>query len=384
MSMTPPEDDRFTQFLYDKAHEAQASIGYKPNIFLQLLGSQGGYKTAVQLLSAPKVSEGFIRLYEGQRLDLTVEALVLESQWRRHFDARLLDIAGKRLRDVRYDVRTVPNEEKEGAGGRGRRRHGASSAGPGVAATATLPLVLRWPSWIEYITLELDSLKPGAELESVDTWLDGSEPTTYSIRCASLERRANGWSLSLVYDKGQGNNPAIAAKYGDSVDWGTLTLSISDDFTSVKGSFEPVDGGEGETPNITVAPAGLYSGLSRAEIEVLLRPDQGRLRKRLLGLYGACAVSNESTEQALEAAHIIEHSASGASSERNAILLRADLHTLFDRGMLRISRSGKIELTGLPDDSPYHVERKTWNKVLPSKVLAAVSDALKARTPAVP
>ncbi|WP_299797452.1 HNH endonuclease signature motif containing protein [Ramlibacter sp.] len=377
--MTPTEDDRFTQFLYDKAHEAQASIGYTPNIFLQMLGSQGGYQTAVQLLSGLKISDGFTKLWQGKRLDLTVEALVLESQWRNHFDARLLEVAQKRLRDVGYHVRAVSSATSDGPKGRGRKRHSAAAGTTDLAARTTLPLVLRWSTWIEYMTLELDSLETGAELESVETWLDGSEPTTYSIRCGKLARDSNQrWSIPLVYDERHGKNPAIAAKYGDSVDWGTLIISISADLTTVTGTFEPVDGSAGESPKITIAPAGLYSGLSRAQIEVLLRPDQGRLRKRLLALYGACAVSNESTEQALEAAHIIDHAASGASSERNAILLRADLHTLFDRGMLRISGSGKVDLSGVPNDSPYHTERKNWNKVLPSKVLTAVRDALKA------
>ena len=198
--------------------------------------------------------------------------------------------------------------------------------------------------------------------------------------CEDVQRdTSNAWSILLVYDQDRGKNPAIAAKYQDSIDWGKLVISISADLKTITGAFEPVVGGEGVNPQITIAPAGLFAGLSRAQIEVLLRPDQGRLRKRLLGRYRTCAVSNESTGQALEAAHIIGHADSGASSEENAILLRADLHTLFDRGMLRISTTGKIDLSGLPEDSPYHAERKNWNKALPKEVLAAVRDALKVR-----
>jgi hypothetical protein len=38
----------------------------------------------------------------------------------------------------------------------------------------------------------------------------------------------------------------------------------------------------------------------------------------------------------LEAGHIVEHASSGNNSLGNGLLLRADIHTLFDIGLLRI------------------------------------------------
>lgn len=104
MSMTPAEDDVFTAFLREKAAEAQRAVKYKPNEFLKMLGSIGGYKTAVSLLTKPKVSDGFTRLYLERRLDLTVEAVILESRWARFFDEHLISSAEERLSKVGYKV----------------------------------------------------------------------------------------------------------------------------------------------------------------------------------------------------------------------------------------------------------------------------------------
>ncbi|MCK8668213.1 HNH endonuclease [Pseudomonas azerbaijanoccidens] len=104
MPMTPMEDDEFTTFLRGKAMEAQIALNYRPALFLQMLGSSGGYQTVSSLISQPKPSDGFTKLWEGGRLDLSVEALVTESRWRRCFDANLLVAAEMRLSKAGYVV----------------------------------------------------------------------------------------------------------------------------------------------------------------------------------------------------------------------------------------------------------------------------------------
>lgn len=65
--------------------------------------------------------------------------------------------------------------------------------------------MLRWSTWVEYLTLDLATLRSGAKLHSFETWLDGSEPTEYSILCTECAHDArNGWSISLTYDQEDG------------------------------------------------------------------------------------------------------------------------------------------------------------------------------------
>lgn len=104
MPMTPMEDEEFTTFLRGKAMEAQTELNYRPALFLQMLGSAGGYRTVSNLISQQKPSDGFTKLWEGGRLDLSVEALVTESKWRRCFEGNLLLAAETRLRQAGYTV----------------------------------------------------------------------------------------------------------------------------------------------------------------------------------------------------------------------------------------------------------------------------------------
>lgn len=111
MPMTPTEDEEFTTFLRGKAMEAQTALNYRPAFFLQMLASSGGYQTVSTLISQPKPSDGFTKLWEGGRLDLSVEALVTESRWRRCFEANLLLAAETRLRQVGYVVAVPEHHE---------------------------------------------------------------------------------------------------------------------------------------------------------------------------------------------------------------------------------------------------------------------------------
>ena len=57
-----------------------------------------------------------------------------------------------------------------------------------------------------------------------------------------------------------------------------------------------------------------------------------------------CAITDVNAGEALEAAHIIPHSESGPAEVTNGILLRADIHNLFDLHLIRITPHRRIEV----------------------------------------
>ena len=72
----------------------------------------------------------------------------------------------------------------------------------------------------------------------------------------------------------------------------------------------------------------------------LIRPRLGQRAFRALvtDVYGRrCAVTGERTLPVLEAAHIRPYSEGGVHDERNGLLLRGDIHTLFDRGYVTVT-----------------------------------------------
>ena len=84
-------------------------------------------------------------------------------------------------------------------------------------------------------------------------------------------------------------------------------------------------------------PSDLADERERAVALVVRRRGQPEFRKALIELYGGrCAISGCDAEAALEAAHIMPYNGPRSNAIGNGVLLRADLHTLFDLGLLAI------------------------------------------------
>jgi putative restriction endonuclease len=81
---------------------------------------------------------------------------------------------------------------------------------------------------------------------------------------------------------------------------------------------------------------------------VLVRPrlGQGAFRVAVTDAYErACAVTNEHSLPALEAAHIKPFALDGPHNVSNGLLLRSDLHRLFDRGYVTVTPEHRIEVS---------------------------------------
>ena len=96
-------EKQFDEAMFTIYRRAKDEAGYPANIFLGMLNNRGGLSTAKYLINAPKVSDGYTALYERGRLDLTVEALVIENKkWRELFEEEEIVKARKRLTDYGY------------------------------------------------------------------------------------------------------------------------------------------------------------------------------------------------------------------------------------------------------------------------------------------
>ena len=78
-------------------------LGYNPTRFLQMIDEYGGLGTAKKLLSTEEfVQDGVVILWKLSRLDLSVEALVLNNKYSELFTEHEKEIAGKRLKRLGY------------------------------------------------------------------------------------------------------------------------------------------------------------------------------------------------------------------------------------------------------------------------------------------
>jgi len=76
------------------------------------------------------------------------------------------------------------------------------------------------------------------------------------------------------------------------------------------------------------------------------RLGQGAFRFAVADAYGrACAVTNEHSRPVLEAAHIKPYALNGPHRVSNGILLRSDLHKLFDLGYLTVTLDLRLQVS---------------------------------------
>ena len=94
---------RFDTAMLGIYQRAKSEAGYNASIYLRMLGERGGLATAKHLINAARPSDGYTHLYERGRLDLTVEAMVLENtEWHQLFEDEELVLIRKRLKDYGY------------------------------------------------------------------------------------------------------------------------------------------------------------------------------------------------------------------------------------------------------------------------------------------
>lgn len=94
----------FRQEMCDTYTIAKKEFGYNAARFLQMLNTMDGVDVAKQLIHKDGMSEGMIALWENHRLDLSVEARVLQPEFATLFTEEEKNICRNRLKELGYEV----------------------------------------------------------------------------------------------------------------------------------------------------------------------------------------------------------------------------------------------------------------------------------------
>ncbi|MCF7761150.1 MAG: HNH endonuclease [Cephaloticoccus sp.] len=132
------------------------------------------------------------------------------------------------------------------------------------------------------------------------------------------------WSKNIVTGKGYNVSNGIGAQL-----WSDVRSRLNGELSSVgtKGVEEP---SARFGPPVTVRP----------------RLGQGAFRVEVTDAYSRrCAITGEKTLPALEAGHILPYAKRGPHEIRNGLLLRSDLHNLFDQGYLTVTIDYKVKVS---------------------------------------
>jgi hypothetical protein len=166
---------------------------------------------------------------------------------------------------------------------------------------------------------------------------EGSKPTSYRIKPALFENVVrilsdlhSPGSISAVPLRVQESGSPRSSSHGGEVD------------TTVQGATGPDLGALAEQLDAKgdFNPTSLEDARVRALRAVVLRQGQPKFRAALMNAYGMrCAITACDAAAALEAAHVKPYEGPQTNDVTNGILLRADIHTLFDLNLLGIEPS---------------------------------------------
>jgi hypothetical protein len=96
-------EDEFEERMQELYHAGKREGKYSAPLFAELLKEHGGLEAARRFIHSPDYAPGFTKLWERQRLDLTVEAVIVaEVKWHPLFTAEEIETCRKRLREYGY------------------------------------------------------------------------------------------------------------------------------------------------------------------------------------------------------------------------------------------------------------------------------------------
>ncbi|MDR0212048.1 MAG: HNH endonuclease [Pseudomonas putida] len=160
-----------------------------------------------------------------------------------------------------------------------------------------------------------------------------------------LEHRERGLELLVFYRKAKYEYPGAGFRYE-----GVFTCEDHEGSGPTSFVLKRVSDAVGENLPVTIEqaldtqgafdPDDLSDARTRTLASIVRRRGQPQFRKQLLKAYkGRCAMTGCTLPQVLEAAHIHPYLGDETNVVTNGLLLRADVHTLFDLGLLWVNPS---------------------------------------------
>jgi hypothetical protein len=215
---------------------------------------------------------------------------------------------------------------------------------------SNITIRIQWQYGVERIDFNPSSpTKNGAVIETEEYWSADDIFLKYKVKVEYSKKLNGDHCLQLDYHPTR--NKILAEKYS-AISWGTSTIRLQSDLSMATLEWKyhprfPVQGNQrkpAKSPTCTVLSG---DDVRVMDVEILsrIKRNQTEFKKKLSREGAYCAISGESTAEVLQAAHILDVRNGGIDEPENGILLRSDLHLLFDQGYLVIQKNGKIKVS---------------------------------------
>lgn len=165
-----------------------------------------------------------------------------------------------------------------------------------------------------------------------------------------IEHRAAGVELLVFYRDGTRQYPGGGFRYEGPFEYVSHSGGGPTSFILRRAGERAA----AELPDVPFDPESIADGRKKIWAQIKRRQGQPAFRRRLLAAYGGrCAVTGCPIEALLEAAHIVPYRGEETNVVQNGLLLRADIHTLFDLGLIAVADDGRLLVHDRLDATEY-------------------------------
>lgn len=223
----------------------------------------------------------------------------------------------------------------------------------------TKGIEITWSSGTEYIQIDLEKLSTEISISTTyEWWPSVGQLVQYNTTSHITKQEDGAYVLNISYQ--HSNNQHLKK---DDICWGVSTIVIVPNADGGSVSWVDTYSNEFNCTTTWTKLGGLLRQKKRVTTTKAQR-EQAQFRAVLLSKDVCCAISGEATPKALEAAHIIPSKDGGAEVIENGILLRADLHKLFDDDQFYIMQDGRVVIAGkLSEDYKKLLNGKNCHRV---------------------
>jgi hypothetical protein len=195
-------------------------------------------------------------------------------------------------------------------------------------------LSVHWEYGDEYVPIPAQDTTEH-RVTTIERWRSFGISVTYSARLEHFRTGPKTNSLVLRYAREDQTDPRTLDP-NNEVGWGTSEITWQSQAETATARWTD-DAGPAWNGTVKVNVLGEEAPVNqfRRAVSVIVRsrPGQQALRDQLFCLDKHCAISGEQEAAAIETAHIVPVKAGGQEVISNALLLRADIHRLFDAGL---------------------------------------------------
>ena len=245
-----------------------------------------------------------------------------------------------------------------------------------------MQIVINWASGTEYLAIDPDNLDANAIGEITETreWWPETGNVYWTVQCR-LDEIDGGQQVVVTYEEGNQNDENILRRIENEGAKGWFGKSIiivkRDRRTNRAGTEGPCEWKDLH-PRWNGSARWRIVGRPRLRVTREQWAKEQRFRADVLAEDKKCVISAETTAPALDAAHICPVAVSDDDTIHNGVILRTDIHRLYDRGMFLIDpKDGRVRLNGMDRALSSGYKQLLQEAQLPRLTLERVREALQ-------